>query len=82
MKIGIRNYSLSKRISSRTSVKRYIRHNMGIKMPKGTGIITNPRKAIYNKIYNKTTISFEQAIACCGGIAIIVIFFIMVFMFL
>ena len=55
---------------------------MGIKMPKGTGIITNPKKAIYNKIYNKTTISFEQAIACCSGIAIIVIFFIMVFMFL
>ena len=55
MKFGFRVPSLKKRISARLSLKRYIRHNMGLKMPRGTGIISNPKKAIYNKIYRKTT---------------------------
>lgn len=28
-------------------------------MPKGMGIYTNPKKAIYNKVYNKTSISVD-----------------------
>lgn len=55
MKFGLRTPSLKKRISAKTSVKRYVRHSMGLKMPKGTGIFTNPKKAVYNKVYNKTT---------------------------
>lgn len=56
MKFGIRVPSLKKRISARTSWKRYGRHSMGIKMPKGYGIFTNPKKAVYNKIHRKTTL--------------------------
>lgn len=44
-------------ISARTSPKRFVRHNLGLKAPKGYGWITNPKKAAYNKIYNKTTFS-------------------------
>lgn len=57
MKLGMRTPSLKKKLSSKTSAKRIIRHNMGIKAPKGTGIIRDPKKAIYNKVYNKTTFS-------------------------
>ncbi len=55
MKFGFRIPSLSKRIAARTSVKRIIRHNLGFKAPKGMGWITDPKKAMYNKVYNKTS---------------------------
>lgn len=63
MKFGIRVPSLKKRIAARTSLKRVVRHNMGLKMPKGAGILTNPKKAVYNKIYNKTSVSVDSLIA-------------------
>ena len=55
MKFGFRIPSLTKRIAARTSVKRIIRHNLGFKAPKGMGWITDPKKAMYNKVYNKTS---------------------------
>lgn len=62
MKFGVRIPSLKKRISARTSWKRVVRHSMGLKMPRGYGFITNPKKAIYNKIYNKTSIGLGSLI--------------------
>jgi len=55
MKYGFRIPSLTKRIAARTSVKRVIRHNLGFKAPLGLGWITDPKKALYNKLYNKTS---------------------------
>jgi hypothetical protein len=55
MKFGFRIPNLNKRIAARTSVKRIIRHNLGFKAPRGMGWITNPKKALYNKVYNKTS---------------------------
>ena len=55
MKFGFRIPSITKRIAARTSVKRIIRHNLGFKAPRGMGWITNPKKALYNKVYNKTS---------------------------
>ena len=55
MKFGFRIPSLTKRIAARTSVKRIIRHNLGFKAPRGMGWITNPKKALYNRVYNRTT---------------------------
>lgn len=43
-------------IAARISPKRFIRHNLGIKAPRGWGWLTNPKKALYNRIYNRTTI--------------------------
>lgn len=57
MKFGFRTPSLKKRISARTSLKRAVRHRMGIKAPRGMG---NPKKAIYNKVYRKTTFGIED----------------------
>ena len=53
MKFGFRIPSLNKRIAARTSVKRMIRHNLGLKAPRGMGWITNPKKAMYNRVYTR-----------------------------
>jgi hypothetical protein len=55
MKFGFRIPSLTKRIAARTSVKRIIRHNLGLKAPRGIGWLTNPKKAAYNRVYNRTS---------------------------
>ena len=55
MKFGFRTPSLRKRIAARTSWKRVVRHSLGIKAPRGMGWITNPRRAAYNRVYNRTS---------------------------
>jgi ssDNA-binding Zn-finger/Zn-ribbon topoisomerase 1 len=60
MKFGIRTPSLKRRIAARTSVKRYVRHNLGLKAPRGMGWITNPKKAAYNRVYNRTSVSVDK----------------------
>lgn len=56
----IRKPSLKKSISARTTgrakraVKKAVIPGYG---KKGTGWIKNPKKAVYNKVYNKTSIS-------------------------
>ena len=55
MKFGFRIPSFRKRFAARTSVKRAIRHSLGIKAPRGWGWITNPKRAAYNRVYNRTT---------------------------
>jgi hypothetical protein len=57
MKFGIRKPSLKKMISARTSPKRFIRQNLEFKAPRGMGWFTNPKKAAYNRVYNRTSIS-------------------------
>ena len=56
MKFGIRTPSLTKRIAARTSLKRYVRHSLGLKAPRGWGWLTNPKKAAYNRVYNRTSV--------------------------
>jgi len=59
MKFGIRKPSLKRSISARTTgranraVKKAVIPGYG---KKGMGWITNPKKAAYNKVYNKTSI--------------------------
>ena len=55
VRFGFRVPSLRKRISARTSLKRYVRNSLGLKAPRGWGWLTNPRKAAYNRVYNRTT---------------------------
>jgi hypothetical protein len=51
-----------KMLAARTSWRRVLRHNLGLKAPRGFGWITNPRKAAYNRIDPPATIplSLEQ----------------------
>lgn len=55
MKFGFRTPSIKKRIAARTSLKRVVRHQLGLKVPRGWGWITNPKKAAYNRVYNRST---------------------------
>jgi len=57
MKFGIRKPSIRKSIAARTSLKRVVRHSLGVKAPHGWGWLTNPKKAAYNRVYNRSTIS-------------------------
>ena len=60
MKFGFRRPSLRKRFAARTSWKRAVRHSLGLKAPRGWGWVTNPRRAAYNRIYNRTTIGLGR----------------------
>lgn len=73
MKFGFRIPSLTKRIAARTSVKRIIRHNLGFKAPRGMGWITNPKKAAYNRVYNRTSRGCLVTLIGLIGIPIFVI---------
>jgi hypothetical protein len=55
VRFGFRVPSLKKRLSAWTSLKRAVRHRLGLKAPRGWGWLTNPRKAAYNRIYSRTT---------------------------
>ncbi|MEE8667262.1 MAG: hypothetical protein SOI13_05185 [Bifidobacterium mongoliense] len=61
MKFGMRTPSLKRSFRARTTgrakraIKRAIIPGYG---RKGIGWVTNPRKALYNKVYRKTTFSF------------------------
>lgn len=65
MKIGVRKPSISKSLKARTTsklkrqVKRAIIPTYG---QKGTGIAKDPKRAIYNKVYNKTTVDVVAGI--------------------
>lgn len=73
MKFGFRIPSIKKRIAARTSVKRVIRHNLGLKAPRGMGWFTNPKKALYNRVYNKTSrgCMFQIAIFISIGVSLV-----------
>jgi hypothetical protein len=65
MKFGIRTPSITRSIRARTTgaLKRTIKRSVNpLYGKKGTGWIRNPRKALYNKVYNKTSIGLFEAI--------------------
>lgn len=58
MKIGFRTPSVKKSVKARTTgkIKRSVKKSVNpLYGKKGTGYITDPKKAVYNKVYNKTT---------------------------
>lgn len=55
VKVGFRVPSIKKRIAAHTSVKRFFSQNPGFKAPRGFGWLSSPKKAAYNRVYNRTT---------------------------
>lgn len=58
MKVGMRTPSFKKSFKARTTgkLKRSIKKSINpLYGKKRTGLITNPKKSIYNKVYKKTT---------------------------
>lgn len=59
MKVGFRKPSVKRSVKARTTgrVKRTLKKSVNpLYGKKGIGYVKNPQKAIYNKIYHKTTI--------------------------
>ncbi len=67
MKFGLRVPSLRKRLAARTSPARWMRNSLGLKAPRGWGWLTNPKKAAYNRIYNRTSFGLKG----CGWVIFI-----------
>jgi len=60
MKLGMRKPSIKKSIRARTTgkLKRKVKKAVNpLYGKKGIGLIRNPKKSIYNKVYRKTTFS-------------------------
>lgn len=63
MKFGMRKPSLKKSLKARTTgrVKRAVKSSFNpLYGKKGMGLINNPKKAVYNKVYNKTTVGLSD----------------------
>ncbi|AZO34114.1 MAG: hypothetical protein EOS76_10965 [Mesorhizobium sp.] len=58
MKVGIRRPSIERSLAARTSVKRMVKQSLGMKAPRGLGWVTDPKRAAYNRVYDRTTVSF------------------------
>ena len=76
MKFGFRVPSITKRIAARTSPARFVRHKLGVKAPRGMGWVTNPKKFVYNKVYNKTSSG------CLVSLVILIVVPVVVFLWL
>ena len=79
MKLGPRTPNIKTRVSARTTgainrkVKRATSPYYG---QKGAGLVKDPERAAYNKVYNQTTFSAEDAESCgygCGCLIFIVL---------
>ena len=57
MKLGLRKPSIGKSIAARTSAKRIVKNKLGLKAPRGSRILIDPKRAMKDKIYRKTTFS-------------------------
>lgn len=55
MALGARQINIKSKIASRLSPARYLRHNLGLKAPQGFGWITDPRRALYSRVYTRVT---------------------------
>lgn len=70
VKLGIRTPNLKSRVKARTTgklkrkVKRAVNPLYG---KKGMGMLRNPKKSIYNRIYRRTTISADSMVGSTGG---------------
>lgn len=65
MKIGMRKPSIKKSIKARTTgrAKRAVKSTVNpLYGKKGMGWVNNPKKAAYNKVYNKTSFSIFDLI--------------------
>jgi len=65
MKLGMRTPNIKKSFKARTTgrVKRKVKAAVNLLYgKKGMGYVRNPRKALYNKIYRKTTFSIVDLI--------------------
>lgn len=71
MKLGFRTPNLKSRVKARTTgkFKRKMKRSVNpLYGKKGMGLLRNPKKSIYNRIYRRTTISADKAGGLFTGI--------------
>lgn len=76
MKYGMRTPNINKRISARTTGKITRTVNKAVNPlygKRGIGIVNDPKKAAYNKIYNKTSRSIDDSVNSIVFIVFVVI---------
>lgn len=76
MKYGMRTPNINKRISARTTGKitRTVNKTVNpLYSKKGIGIVNDPKKALYNKVYSKTTVSVDDIVNSIVFIVFVVI---------
>ena len=56
----LRRRSWRKSLAARTSPTRALRRAPGIDTPRGFGWLTNPKRAAYNRVYDRTSISWRK----------------------
>jgi len=62
MKFGMRTPSLMKSFGARTSPTRILKNALGLRVPRGYGFLTSPKKAVYNRVYSRTSFSLFSLI--------------------
>jgi hypothetical protein len=70
MKFGSRMPTITKRIAARTSIKRIVQNKLGLQVPPGYRGITNPKKIVSNKVYNKTSVRCMFALVVFIGVSL------------
>lgn len=65
MKMGVRTPSLKKMVKAKTTgaAKRAVKGAVNpLYGKKGMGLVNDPKKAVYNKVYNKTSVSLGDVL--------------------
>ena len=62
MAFGFRIPSLRRSLAARMSLKRMVKNRLGLRAPRGLGILTHPRKALYNRVYTRTTFGWRDVL--------------------
>ena len=63
MKFGVRKPNMKKRVKARTTgkLKRKVKSSINpFYGKKGMGWVRDPKRSLYNKVYNTTTIKFDD----------------------
>lgn len=69
MKFGVRKPSIKKRVRARTTgkAKRAVKRSISpVYGKKGTGVVRDPKKAAYGKVYNKTSVGCLVPLIAAG----------------
>lgn len=69
MKMGIRTPNIKKTVKARTTgkMKRAVKKSVNpLYGKKGMGYVNNPKKAVYNKVYNKTSVDVRPSSLTSG----------------
>ena len=70
MKYGVRKPNIKKSVKAKTTgkVKRQMKKSVNpLYGQKGMGVVNDPKKAAYNAVYNKTTVSAKDVISFATG---------------